>query len=109
MVWPKSKKLNLKTGQQDMRPAVVCRVSATQGTGLSDLEGVLQHVVMASTGRKRVEMLVPASGEHVNWLRDHSCVENISGDGDYKLRISAIVTEAQLNKFLHNFQDIKIL
>ena len=92
-----------------MRPAVVCRVSATRGTGLADLVVVLQDVLMILTGRKRVEMIVPATGDHVDWLRDNACIEELIGEGNFKLRLIAVVTEAQLNKFIHNFTDVEIL
>ena len=92
-----------------MRPAVVCRVSATRGTGLEDLVEVLEEVVMTITGRKRVEMLVPAAGEHVNWLRENACIEELTGEGDFKFRLTVIVTEAQYEKFIHNFEDVEIL
>jgi len=109
VVWPKTKKITLKRGQKDMRPAVVCRVSSTMGTGLTELVDVLEGVVMTITSRKRVEMLVPATGDHVDWLRENACVEELTGEGDFKFRLIAIVTDAQLNKFIHNFDNVKIL
>ena len=108
VTWPKKKKIVLNPGQVDFRPAAVCYVSVTGDTGLDTLAKVLQDAVMAMTSRKRVEMLVPADGAHYQWLRAHCCVEQVTGVDDYSLRINAIVTKAQLDKFLHNFTNVQL-
>ena len=108
VVWPKAKKINLERGQKDMRPAAICRVSATRGLGLSTLIDVLQDVVMVVTARRRVEMLVPADGGHLDWLQSNASVEEVCGEGDFQLRLRAIVTQAQLDKFLHAFNYVEI-
>ena len=93
----------------DFRLAAVCYVSVTNDTGLDTLAKVLQDAVMAMTSRKRVEMLVPADGAHHQWLRAYCCVEQVTGADDYSLRINAIVTKAQLDKFLHNFTNVQLI
>ena len=109
VIWPKKKKINLKPGQLDLRPVAVCRVAATQGVGLKTLTDVLQHLVMTVTKRRRVQLLVPTSGSHLDWLRANCCVEDLVGHGDFQFLIRAIVTEAELNTFLSRFDDAEVL
>lgn len=109
MIWPKKKKVQLKPGQLDLRPAVVCRVVATQNTGIPKLTEILQHVVMTRTKRSLVQLLVPTGDAHLNWLRDNCCVEDVVGHGDFQFRINAIVTEAQLSSFRSRFDDVEVL
>ncbi|CAK8673298.1 unnamed protein product [Clavelina lepadiformis] len=106
--WPKSQPLRLKGEQVDMRPAVICRVSATSGAGIRTLINQIQKSIMRVTNRQRVVLCVPAGGSHLQWIRNHGAVESVTGDGDYHLSLTTIVTQAQLHKFLANFDDVKI-
>ncbi|XP_078489125.1 putative GTP-binding protein 6 [Ciona intestinalis] len=96
-------------GVRSLRPAVICHVSATEGTGLSSLAVQIQDGVMKATDRKVCTVRVPAVGGHMDWLREHCAVHEVRGSGDFNLELKVIAADWQLAKFTSAFEDVEIL
>uniref|UniRef100_H2ZDQ5 Hflx-type G domain-containing protein n=1 Tax=Ciona savignyi TaxID=51511 RepID=H2ZDQ5_CIOSA len=96
-------------GTRSIRPAVICHVSATAGTGLPSLVQQIQQHVMRATQRNVVTVKVPAVGNHVTWLKEHCAVQEIAGSGDFDLKLTIIAADWQLAKFTNCFKDAEVL
>jgi len=64
---------------------------------------------MEVTGRREVELTVPADDEHFTWLQMECAVVSAVAEGDYRLRVKIIAADWQMEKFLSRFHSIEFL
>lgn len=80
-------------------------VSATKGTGLTELKHRVQEMLVDVTGRKMITMRVRNGGREYLWLMKHATVSKIIEDekSAEHLLLDVVISEAALNKFKHEF------
>lgn len=92
-----------------IEPAAVCRISATEGTGMKVLSDLLQEKLAGVTGTGDMRIRIPAQGDYLDWLNEYAVVKDVNADGDYHFIVDVSITEQMFNKFESTFLHYRIL
>lgn len=80
-------------------------VSSKTLAGINDLLGTIEQNLLQTTGRQRIVIRVPMGGPEVAWLYKNAAVTDTGADPDdsQRMLVSAVITDAKLAQFRHQF------
>lgn len=84
-------------------------VSSKTLAGVNDLLLQIERNLLQATGRQRIVIRVPMGGPEVAWLYKNAAVTETAADpvDCQKMLVSAVITEAKLAQFRHQFVKAK--
>ncbi|GFT91808.1 putative GTP-binding protein 6 [Nephila pilipes] len=100
-------KIDLLKDKKNMKECDAIHISATEGTGLSDLLDAIEEKVFQNTGHLISLIRIPNGGPEYNWLLREAAVRDAMADpkdANY-LIVEVVITSANLAKFKYTYGD----
>ncbi|GIY06725.1 putative GTP-binding protein 6 [Caerostris darwini] len=103
-------KIDLLKNEKNIEDCSAVHISATEGTGLSDLLSTVEEKLFDNTGHQVSLLKIPNGGPVYSWLLREAAITNAVADekDPNYLIVEVVFSSASLSKFKHNFGDLSI-
>ncbi|GFW24258.1 putative GTP-binding protein 6 [Trichonephila clavipes] len=103
-------KIDLLKDPENVKECDAVQISATEGTGLSDLLDAIEEKLFQNTGHLVSLIRIPNGGPEYSWLLREAAIRDAMADtkdANY-LIVEVVITSGNLAKFKHTFGDLSI-
>ncbi|GFQ77024.1 putative GTP-binding protein 6 [Trichonephila clavata] len=103
-------KIDLLKDPENVKECDTVQISATEGTGLSDLLDAIEEKLFQNTGHLVSLLRIPNGGPEYSWLLREAAIRDAMADtidANY-LIVEVVITSGNLAKFKHTFGDLSI-